>query len=153
MQVREAGNELRGTFSAVGVEAILDQHARPLQFLVQMAEEADDARGSDVGLGMQAKVKPHAIAVRRHRQGRKGGNLLEMTPPLHQHRRLSLRLPTAADQGCHEQAAFIEENQPGVQSAGFFLRAGQVCLTHCRMASSSRSTARRVGFCGLQPRV
>ena len=34
---------------------------------------------------------------------------------------------------------------------GFFLRAGQVCLTQLWMASSSRSTARRAGFADSNP--
>ena len=92
----------------------------PLQFLVEMAEEADDLRGADLGLGMQAKVKPGAIAAGRHRQGSNGRYLPQMTSPLDQHRRLAPRLPTAADQRPHEQAAFIKENQPGVQPVGFF---------------------------------
>ena len=33
---------------------------------------------------------------------------------------------------------------------GFFLMAGHTCSTHWPMPSSSRSTALRVGFCGLQ---
>ena len=66
MKATDAGDELRCSFGAVGVEAIPDQHARPLQFLVQVAEEADDAQGSDLGLGMEAKVKPRTIAARRH---------------------------------------------------------------------------------------
>jgi hypothetical protein len=66
MQVMDAGNELHGALRSVGIEAIPDQHARPLQFLVQMAGETADLRGADLSLGMQAKVKPRAIAAGRH---------------------------------------------------------------------------------------
>ena len=151
MQVMEAGDEVRRPFGPVGIEAIPDQHARPLQFLVEVAEEVNDSCGTDLGLGMQAKVEPRAIAAGRHRQGCNGRYLSQMTPPLNQHRRLAPRLPTAANQWPHQQPAFIQEDQPGVQPVGFFLRAGQVCLTQRRISSSSRSTARRAGFCGLQP--
>ena len=151
MQVMDAGNQLHRPFGTVGIEAIPNQHTRFLQFLVQMVEETDDLAGADLSLGMQAKVKPHPVSTRGDAQGREGRYLLQTTPALNQHRRLAPRLPTAADQRPHQQAGFIEENQPSVQSASFFLRAGQVCLIHRRIPSSSRSIARRAGFCGLQP--
>jgi hypothetical protein len=116
----EAGNELRRPFGPVGIEAIPDQHARPLQFLVEVAEEVNDSCGTDLGLGMQAKVKPCAIAAGRHRQGRNCRDLSQMTAPLNQHGRLATRLPTAANQWPHQQPAFIQEDQPGVQPVGFF---------------------------------
>ena len=151
MQMMKAGDELRGAFGAVGVETVPNQQAGLPQFLVQVAEESNDLVAADVGLGMQAKVKSHAVAARRHGQGGDGRYLLQMSPALDQHRCPAAGLPTAANQRRHEKAAFVEENQPGVQPMGFFLRAGQVCLTQPWMASSSRSTARRAGFCGLQP--
>ena len=116
-----------------------------------MAEKTDDLRSADLGLGVQTKIKPRDISAGRHAQGSNRRYLLQTTPPLNQYRRLAPRLPTAADQRSHEQTAFIEENQPGVQAVGFFLRAGQVCLIQRWIPSSSRSIARRVGFCGLQP--
>ena len=151
MQVIDTFDKLGRPLRSVGIEAIPDQQAGAAQLLVQMPEETDDLEGGDVGLGMQAKVEPHPVSAGRHAQGRDGRYLLQRTPPLHQHRRLPPGLPTTAHQRPHQQAAFIEENQPGVQSARFFLRAGQVCLIHWWMPSSSRSIARRVGFCGLQP--
>jgi hypothetical protein len=120
MQVMDAGNELRRPLGAVGIEAIPDQHTRPLQLLVQMAEEAGDLRSADLGLRVQAEIKPRDISAGRHAQGGNGRDLLQTTPVLNQNRRLAPRLPTTADQRFHEQAAFIEENQPGVQTVGFF---------------------------------
>ena len=116
MPVIDTFNELRRPLGAVGIEAIPEQQPRPVQFLVQMAEETDDLPGADLGLGMQAKVKPHPVAAGSHAQGREGRYLLQMTPALNQHR-LAPRLPTAAEQRPYQPAAFIEENQPGVQSA------------------------------------
>ncbi len=69
MQVMSAGDELRSAFGAMGIEAIPDQYARPLQFLVQMAEEGDNLRAANVRLGMQAKLKACATAAGRHRRG------------------------------------------------------------------------------------
>jgi hypothetical protein len=43
MHLMDAGDELCRPFGPVGVEAIPDQHARPFQLLVQMAEEADNS--------------------------------------------------------------------------------------------------------------
>jgi hypothetical protein len=120
MQVMDAGNELHRPFGAVGIEAIPNQHTRTFQFLVQVAEETDDLAGANLSLGMQAKVKPHPVSRRGDTQSREGCYLLQPTPALNQPRRLAPRLPTAADQRPQQQAAFIEENQPGLQPVGFF---------------------------------
>jgi len=138
-------------FGAVGVEAIPEQYAGPLQFEAQVAQEANDLSGADLSLRVKAKVKSHSVSAGGHAQTSQGRYLFQTTPALDQHRRPSPGLPTAAHQRPHQQAAFIEENQPGVQPVRFFLRAGQVCLIHFRISSSSRSTARRAGFWGLQP--
>src|SRR5271169_3600386 len=98
VQVMKAGNELRCTFSAVGIETVPNQQAGLPQFLVQIAEESNDLVAADVGLGMQAKVKSHAVATGRHGQGGDGRYLLQMSPPLDQHRCPATGLPTAANQ-------------------------------------------------------
>ena len=48
---------------------------------------------------------------------------------------------------------FVNEDQPGFQARGVFFTWGQSDLTQVAIAVSSRSRARRVGFCGLQPKA
>ena len=76
VQEMKTGDELRGAFSSVGIEAVPNQQAGLPQLLVQRAEETNDLVAADVGLGMQAKVKSHGIAAGRHSQGGDGGYLL-----------------------------------------------------------------------------
>jgi hypothetical protein len=59
--------------------------------------------------------------------------------------------PTSAQMGGHQEAALVQEDQEGVQVAGFFLIRGQSVLIQRWMAASSRSTARRVGRWGVHP--
>jgi hypothetical protein len=81
VQVMKPGDKLRGAFSSVGIETVPNQQAGLAQFLVQIAEESDNLVAADVGLGMQAKVKSHAVATGRHGQDGDGRYLLQMSPP------------------------------------------------------------------------
>ena len=65
---------------------------------------------------------------------------------LAQHRSLSTHAPRAAHQWRHEHPGFVEENDGRSQARGVFFTRGQSCSIQARMRSSSRSTARRVGF-------
>ena len=114
-------------------------------------QKAGHARGRDVPLGMETKVKSYPLAVWRHRQGRDGGNLPMASAHLVEQWRLSARGPSAPNQRREQEPAFVDKCDIGVQSAGFFLMRGHSTLIQCRMAFSSRSRARRSGFCGLQP--
>ena len=120
MQMISTFNEVPGAFGTVGVETIPEQHTGPLQFGVQAAQEADDLPGADLSLRVKAKVKPHLVSAWGHAQSSQGRYLFQTAPTLDQHRRPSPGLPTAAHPRPHQQAAFIEENQPGVQPVRFF---------------------------------
>jgi hypothetical protein len=120
MQMIGTFDKVPRVFGAVSVEAVPEQHAWPLQFGVQVAQEADDLPGADLSLRVKAKVKPDSVSAGGHAQSSQGRYLFQTTPALDQHRRPSPGLPTAAHQRPHQQAAFIEENQPGVQSVRFF---------------------------------
>ena len=106
--------------------------------------------GVDVGVGMEAEVKPALLAAQA--QDGDDGDLLMMHAALQQQRCLPPRRPAAAHQRGHQKAAFIEKHQPGIQEAGFFLMALQVWRIQWPTAFSSRSMARRWGFWGLQPK-
>src|SRR2546427_590977 len=134
----------------MGIQPIPQQQPRPVQFAVQGTQEGDDLLGVDVGVGMEAEIKP-ALAATQTQDG-DDGDLLMMHAALQQQRCLTPRRPAAAHQRGHQKAAFIEKHQPGIQATGFFLMALQVWRIQWRTAFSSRSMARRWGFWGLQPK-
>src|SRR5206468_5943890 len=84
------------------------------------------------------------------RQGDEVGR--PVTADVPQHRGPSARAPRASHHGQQEQPAFVDEDEPRSQAVGFFLMRGQSCLIQRRIPSSSRSQARRMGRCGVQPR-
>ena len=65
--------------------------------------------------------------------------------------RLALLAPSAPDTGPLGEAGLVPENQGGTGFQRPLLMWGQCCLTHTRIASSSRSTARLAGFWQVQP--
>ena len=106
----------------------------------------------DVGIGMQAKVQRDPIAIWQDAQRGDGRDLCWGASALAQHRRVSAHAPGAAHQRRHEHPGFVEENDARPQARGVFFTRGQSCSIQARMRSSSRSTARRVGFWGENPR-
>jgi len=147
------GQELVDGFGPVGIEPIPDEdHGIAVQLAVQLAQESDNQRRSDVGVRMQAEIQMHPVAGWRDTQGGDHRYLAMRSRALGQDRGLAARAPAAAHQRGRQNPAFVEKNQPGFPARGVFFTRGQSCLTHRWMASSSRSIARRVGFCGLKPR-
>src|SRR5882762_6903150 len=57
------GWKLRGPTSAMRIQPIPQQQPRPVQFGVQMTQEGDDLLGVDVGVGMEAEIKPAPAAA------------------------------------------------------------------------------------------
>ena len=113
-------------------------------------QKGNGSRGIDIAARVKTEVQPHLITPGRYAQGGDGGDFFVMTTALVEHGGLPARCPTAAHQRGEQKAAFVQKHQPSLQPACFFLMAGHTCLTHWPMPSSSRSTALRVGFCGLQ---
>lgn len=145
----DEGSHLPGP---VGGQAVPDQYNRLTQFPEEVAKKLDHQRSIDIGVRMQPKIQPNSIATRIDAESGNGGDFLVSSGPLVQHRRMPARVPAAANQGRHQQAGFVEENEVRFQSAGFFLMRGHSCFIHRWMHTSSRSIARRVGFWGLHPR-
>src|SRR5882672_5339501 len=67
-------------------------------------------------------------------------------------RRLALGRPGAHPRGPLAQPGLVDEDDQPPVAPGFFLRAGQVLRFQVCTASSSRSMARRSGFCTENPR-
>ena len=132
-------------FRAVGVQPVPEQEDRTRNPAQQVADEADD-----LGAGDRA---PHqtevGVGVRRDRRD---GRQLRPVEAVVEKRRLASRRPGFARRGQQREAALVEKDQRGLQDLGFFFKRGQVCFTQRWMAASSRSRARRAGFCQLQPK-
>ena len=152
-QVRGAGG---GAFfderSEMSLEAVPDQHDRTAQLALQVLEEVHDLHGVHVGVGQQTEVQSNPVAARGHTQSGDGRDLLMAAGALRQQRGVAPQALRAAYQRRHQQAGLVEKDQCGSQAGSVFFTRGQSCSIQARMRSSSRSTARRVGFCGEKPK-
>lgn len=122
-----------------------------LDMSADCTQEGNHPRGRDVLSCMKGKVKSYPLAVGRNRQRRNDRHFA--MPPAHlvQDRCFAARRPSTLDQRGQHEAAFVYEDDGGIQCAGFFLMRGQVAFIQWRIAFSSRSRASRSGFCGDQP--
>ena len=139
-------------FSLVGLEAIPDQHDGRAQLMLKVLEEIHGTLGVDVGVRMQPKVQRDPIPLGRDANGGDSRHFLLCTTALAQHRGVSPQTPGTAHQRGHQHPGFVEENDGRSQARGVFFTRGQSCSIQARMRSSSRSTARRVGFWGENPK-
>ncbi len=132
-------------FRAVGVQPVPEQEEGAGNAAQEVVDEGDDLGAADraphqaeVGVGM----------------GRDRGDGRQLGPVevVVEKRRLASRSPSLAGGGQQGEAALVDKDQGSLQELGFFFKRGQVCFTQCRTAVSSRSRARRAGFCQLQPK-
>jgi hypothetical protein len=123
----EQGADLLGP---VYVEAAPDHDQRSSQMAVQDAEELYRLGRPDVATGVETKEQLDAVAGWGDDQARHGRDLLVRTSSLEQYRRPAARRPTAAHERSHQEPAFVDEDEGGVEPAGFFLMRGHSCLTH-----------------------
>ena len=130
---------------------IPDQQQRIVKVAGELAEKSQHRHRVKVFIDQQLKIQTHIATVRTDAQGGDGGDLLAVAAHVSEHWGLSAPAPGAPHHRQQEQPAFIQENQPSLQAPGFFLIRGHSCLIQRWMPSSSRSRARRVGRCGVQP--
>lgn len=116
--------------SPVRLPAIPDQDPRCIPLPIELAEKVADGRQAQCGNGRDFLIRAR---------------------PLLEHGRDAARMPGAPYQRRHQQTGFVDEDEPGPPARGVFFTRGQSVLPHCFIAVSSRSMARRVVFCGLQP--
>ena len=135
----------------MGQEPVPYQDHRTLDMSAEMLQESADRVGVDIGLGMKTEEKLDTVAAWRDGQGGDRRNFPIGVGPMPQERRLTPGSPSPPHQGHHQEAALVEKDKSGAYARGVFFTRGQSVLTQDRMASSSRSTARRCGFWGLQP--
>ena len=105
----------------MGKGPVPDDKEGLLKLATQEPQEAGHARGRDVFLGMETKVKSYPLAAGRHRKSRNGGDLAMVSAYLVQKRCPAARSPGASNQRSKQKAAFVDERNIRVQPARFFL--------------------------------
>ena len=152
-QMRRAGQNAFGDeLALVSLEAIPDEDDGSAQLPLQMLEEIHRTLGIDVGVRTETKVQSDPVTGGRNAQRGNGGDLLIVLAALSKDGGLSSQTPGATHQRCHEHPGFVEEDEGRSQARGVFFTRGQSCSIQAWMRCSSRSRARRVGFCGEKPR-
>src|SRR5438045_5270376 len=138
--VQVLANEL----AAMGLQTIPDDQQRPLQVGAQRLEELD------VLFLLDRTLVQTEQAVRAAQPG-DNGDVGPVEVELDD-RRLPLGRPGAHSRRPLAQAGLVDEDDQSPVALGFFLSAGQVLRFHVCTASSSRSMARRSGFCTENPK-
>ena len=151
MQARVVRKKLAGALRAMGLKTVPNQGDGSGELLEEHAKEMDDSTRIDVGVGVKPKIQVEILPLGRYAKCRNHRHFLMRARTLIEQRRLASWTPRAANQGRHRHATFVDKDEPRLQARGFFLMQGHSVLTQPSMKSSSRSTARRAGFWGLQP--
>lgn len=128
-QGRAGGNEGFHLLGAMHLEAVPQHDSGSAELLEKDLEEGKHLRCADVAIGMEPEVELKMVSKRRDAQRGDGRDLLMGSSALPEHRRLSPRRPASANQRRHHEAAFVEEDQEGLQPRGVFFTRGQSCLT------------------------
>ena len=153
MEATATTSESGDGHALVDVQAISDQQDRSTQVSEEISEKVDHPEAIDVQIRGEGKVKSYLSAGRGDGQRGDDRRLLAVTTALKEDRGLASGRPGTTDERRREEAALVQEDDMGPQPRGFFLMRGHSTLTQRRMASSSRSRARRSGFWGVQPRA
>lgn len=147
----DSDKEVPDVGRTVRIGSIPHHRHRRAQLPIQAFGEAQHGLGIEVLLDEQLKIETDDAATWTDAEGGDHRNLPAVTADVPEHRRPSARTPGASHHGQQQQPAFVDKDQPRAQAVGFFLMRGQSCLIQRRIPSSSRSQARRMGRCGVQP--
>lgn len=148
MQSGHAETELLDERALVNAQVVPDQHHRATQVTQQVLQELDGLHVVDVPV-MPLVVEADPSAPRAHRDPGDHRDAI-MTLPVAKERRLPTRRPASCNRWSEHEARFVYEREVGPQVQSPLFTRGQRVLVQRAMASSSRSRARRSGFCGLQ---
>src|SRR3990170_6564776 len=141
--------QLLHLYSAMDPGVVPEEEDVSAQVAQQMPDERGHVGAPEVGL-LEAEVKsyPFLLGTDRHRRDRRDLLPAEGVPA---HRGYSPGRPRLAHRGDQEEAGFVGEGKMGTQPRGVFFTRGHSSATHFRMASSSRSAARRAGLWWVHP--
>src|SRR5207249_253689 len=122
-------------------------HLLAAEVPTQVADELDQRLVVVVAvLGLEVEPRPGAVPA----VGEGGGHRDPLPAErMAEQRGLTPRRPSAPDYRRQRGAGLILEDDPGLLPAGEFFTSGHSSRTQRVIASSSRSLARRAGFCQL----
>ena len=135
-----------GPCGSMRTQPVPHDEDRAAELTLELTQETEQVVGDDVLFGQEAKVKSHLVSSGRHGNSCDHRDALTGTCPLIEDGGLSNWRPGATHQGSHEEAALIEKDKSGFQSPDVFFTRGHFSRTQPRIATSSRSRARRSGF-------
>lgn len=115
----------------------------------ELPEKADQ-RWRAVRAVARLKEQTTAAPIPAEGHRRRHGQPLPVAKGVSQDRRFAARRPGAPDDGLGRESAFVLEDEPRALASRVFFTAGHRRRTHCRIARSSRSRARRAGRCNDQ---
>lgn len=121
----------------------------PAEVTFELTEEVNQ-RGRGVGARPRLKEQATALTVPAKRQRCRHRQPLPGAKGMGQDCGFATRRPGAADDGLRREPALVFEDEPGLLAPRVFFTVGQRWRTHCRIAASSRSRARRAGRCSDQ---
>jgi hypothetical protein len=117
---RVARQEVFQDFGFVRLDVIPQENDRPRNVSKQMAKELNHFFGLDILIRMELQKEVHPSLLRCRPDSRNGRNLSPPTGSADQEC-LTLRRPTAHNQGNHEKATFIEKDNLCSKAFSFFL--------------------------------
>lgn len=113
------------------LQAVPDQQQGAADLPAQLPEESPHLARVHIAGRMQPETQSDAAPARADDQGRDHRDLLMMARALHELGGVSARAPSAPHHRRQQQAALVDKDQSGFQSAGFLLMRGQSALTQC----------------------
>lgn len=136
---------------AMQPQPIPEHNDRTAQVAQQVGKEGEHLDQADVVM-VPLVVEPEALTERADRDPRDDRDAIVALPVTEQ-RRLATGCPGPQHGGREHEAGLVYEDEVGPQPDGVFFTRGQPLRFHRAIAASSRSRARRSGFCGLHPRA
>jgi len=115
----------RGVETAMGVQAVPEQHGVSPHVAVKMAKEADQVGGPH-GLGLKREIGRRTTRAHPVTQRPNGGQPPPGAQAVRQDRRPAARRPRAANRGALGESALVEEDDRGPSASSVFFTRGQV---------------------------
>ena len=161
IQLGRIGREIRHAEAAMAGEerpqhrtlvnmAVIPQHDDGTAQLAQEVTEKRTRVGRANVVSMDLEVESTAPPLGAQRHARDHGEAI-MPLPMPQDRRVSAWCPRAPHRRNQQEPRLVDEDEMGAQPRGVFFSRGQAVRFQAAMAASSRCSARRSGFCGVQP--
>jgi len=122
------------------------------QMAQQLTQEHTDFILTDVVIEEQV-VEAKTMPPGAYGNPRNDGDLVPSPLAMTMDGSLSLRSPGSDHVGNQQEARFIGKDDMGTQPCSVFFMRGHSSCFQRSISSSSRSSARRSGFCGVHPRL